>query len=278
MSGAIDLHTHTTLSDGTCEPDQLVAIAAAAGVTALAITDHEHVEACDRAAAAARWAGVTLIPGVELDAACDRGILHILGYGVDPACGVLRGRLAALRAARVARNEALCAALARTVGWIDLAEVGAAERLPLHQISVRHIVKALVREGHCDDREAAADDVARCAVRPLAKPDAATCIAWIRDAGGAAVWAHPSTVCAAGAADRAAMIRTLARHGLEGVEVIHPSHPPALEEELLGLAADAGLLATGGSDYHGARRPGRTLGIRHRRVARAVESLAGGRA
>jgi predicted metal-dependent phosphoesterase TrpH len=253
----IDLHAHTTASDGTESPTELLASAAAAGLDVIAITDHDTTSGW-AAAAAAVPAGVTLIRGAELSCSAGAVDLHMLGYLFDPQAAELRQEMDWARDDRVPRARAIVANL-----------VGAGVPLSWEQVAAQvpdgatvgrpHIADALVAAGVVPDRSAAFTEllhndsphfVGHYAVDPV------RAVSLIRAAGGVAVFAHP------GASKRGAtvgddVIAELAAAGLAALEVDHPDHDAATRERLRGLARELGLLVTGSSDYHGAGKPQR---------------------
>jgi predicted metal-dependent phosphoesterase TrpH len=255
---AVDLHTHSTFSDGSDDPGTLVRLALDAGLTALALTDHDTLAGIGEARAAAAGTGLDLVPGVELSADWDQGPIHLLAYCVEPGPGPLADRLAELQEGRARRNREILAALA------DLG-------MPLSPDDLRptpglvgrpHIAAALVRAGHAPtpaDAFALYLARGRPAYRPRPRLTTAEAVRLTRRSGGVAVLAHPHTVAAA-AADYADALVAFAALGGGGVECHYPDYPPDLQAHLAGLTRRLGLIPTGGSDYHGDLRPGIALG------------------
>jgi 3',5'-nucleoside bisphosphate phosphatase len=251
-----DLHTHSTASDGTLAPGELVRAAAAAGLTTVALTDHDTTSGW-AAAATARPAGLTLIPGAELSCrwyGVDPGIpLHLLGYLFDPAEPVLVAELARVRLAREQRAERMVDLLRADgidVSWPDVladARGGTVGR--------PHLARALVRLGLVATvSEAFGPDWLGQRYRlPKADIDVFRALALIRAAGGVAVFAHPRA-SARGRIVPDSLIVELAVAGLFGLEVEHEDHTPQQRAEVRALAADLGLVATGSSDFHGSNK------------------------
>ena len=252
-----DLHVHTTASDGTLTPTEIVRQAADAGLVVVAITDHDSIEGVPDALAAAGACRecITVIPGVELSAVYDGLDVHILGYFVNPADPELRSHLADLRAARLNRARTIIATL-DAAGYdlsldevMDLSEGGAVGR--------SHVARALVHRGHAQD---VSDAFKRLLGRgrPFYVPkDVRTpteVLQVILDAGGLPVLAHPGVT---GADD---LIPALVANGLVGLEAYHAEHDPAQQQRYASIAADHGLLVTGGTDYHGPFAPNPPLG------------------
>jgi hypothetical protein len=254
---AVDLHTHSNRSDGTDSPAELVRLALAAGLTALALTDHDTLDGIPEARAAAAGS-LDLIAGVELSVDWEAGPAHFLAYWIEPGEGPLQDRLADLAAGRARRNTEILAALA-ALGF-DLS--GEELRSGPGVVGRPHIAAALVRRGHVPDLPAAFDLYlarGRPAYRPRLRLTAAEAVALARASGGAAVLAHPHTV-AAGAEAYAAALEAFAALGGAGVECRYPDYPPDLVSHLETVTRRLGMAPTGGSDYHGAHRPGVSLG------------------
>ncbi|MBE0416287.1 MAG: PHP domain-containing protein [Coriobacteriia bacterium] len=252
-----DLHVHTAASDGTLSPADVVRRAAAQSLVAVAITDHDSVEGVAEAleTAAALGATVSVIPGVELSAVHEGRDVHILGYFVNHTDPDLRTHLADLRTARLNRARTIVEALA-AAGYevsldevMDLSDGGAVGR--------SHVARALVHRGHAAD----VSDAFRRLLgrgRPFYVPkDVRTpseVLRVILDATGIPVLAHPGVT---GVDD---LIPALVAEGLAGLEAYHSEHGPEERERYSALAAKLGLLATGGTDYHGPTAPNPSLG------------------
>jgi 3',5'-nucleoside bisphosphate phosphatase len=252
-----DLHVHTTASDGTLTPAQVVREAAASGLVAIAITDHDSIEGVPEALDASANLGdpVSVIPGVELSAVHESLDVHILGYFLDHCDPRLRVHLSDLRTARLNRARAIVETL-DAAGYelsldevMDLSEGGAVGR--------SHVARALVHRGHAAD----VSDAFRRLLgrgRPFYVPkDVRTpseVLQVILDAGGIPVLAHPGVT---GADD---LIPDLVAGGLAGLEAYHSEHDPDEQEHYALLARELGLLVTGGSDYHGPTAPNPHLG------------------
>jgi len=257
----IDLHAHTTASDGTLSPSDLVAEAVRAGLSAVAITDHDTLDAIAPASAAARRAEPPLrvIPGVELSAEHDDLEFHLLGLLIDPIAPELRRRLVAMRAEREDRAERIVERLRDLGHVLDLSTV---RNQAAHGASLGrpHVARALMTIGLVSSVNEAFDKwlgegcPAYIPKPRLAAPDA---IELIHEAGGVAIMAHPFTVPEAA---REAMVRDLARLGLDGLEVEYPRHSTADRARYQAWADELGLVATGGSDFHGANKPDIALG------------------
>jgi predicted metal-dependent phosphoesterase TrpH len=246
-----DLHCHSSASDGTRPPAEVIARAAAAGLDAVALTDHDTV-AGHRQAAAALPPGLTLLPGMELSCRRDGRSVHLLSYLFDPAHHELAAECAAIRASRVLRAQAMVdrlAGLGVPVTWDQVAAL-AGDGV----VGRPHIARAMVATGVISAPAQAFTPewigtggrahVARYALDPAAA------IALVRSAGGVTVLAHP-LASTRGLPSPDGLIEELAAAGLTGLEVDHPDHDSQQRDQLRATAARLGLASTGGSDDHG---------------------------
>ena len=252
----IDLHTHSTASDGVLAPAALVAAAARAGVDVLGLTDHDSLDALPEAVAAAREAGIVLVPGVELSAGpVDGHDVHILGYFVDPDDRTLQERLSFFRAARLDRAVRMVTALSEAGIDIALADV-----LALAQdgaVGRSHVARALVNGGHAASVDEAFERYlsrGRPFYHAKSATDPAQAVRLLLDAGAVPVLAHP------GLSDADALIPALVEAGLAGIEAYHGDHSPQDRARYEHVARSFDLLVTGGSDHHGPGTPSAPLG------------------
>jgi len=257
--GPIDLHLHTTASDGRCTPRELVERAARAGVAVMAVTDHDTTAAVAEVRVTALEHGIRTVSGVEITAVEDQHDIHVLGYFLDPGHEALGSFLRTQRAARVARVEAIGARLSAlgvpiaVEPLVAYATAGNGRSLGRPQVA-----RAMMDAGHVASVQEAFDRWLAhgrpgFVPREGASPEAVMRV--IHDAGGIASLAHPGKL---GLESR---LKTLARAGLDAVEVFHPDHDATLVERYRVLARELGILMTGGSDFHGdpahGREPGR---------------------
>jgi predicted metal-dependent phosphoesterase TrpH len=248
MTSPVDLHSHSTASDGALSPADVVALAAERGVRHFALTDHDTTAGIAEATAAAHALGVELIPAIEISAWTGREI-HILGYFIDPDHPRLRALTAQRGDERLARAAAMCERLAELGFPVELERVLARAT---GQVGRPHIAAELVAAGHCRDFSNAFDRLigndgpAYVESPRVTGPQA---IAAIHAAGGVAALAHPGV----GDPDLSGALPTLAQAGLDAVEVAHPAHDRSARRNWRRLARAHGLLCTGGSDFH---RPG----------------------
>jgi 3',5'-nucleoside bisphosphate phosphatase len=259
-SPRIDLHTHSTSSDGTDTPSELVAAAAAAGLDVVAITDHDTTAGWAEAAAALP-PGMRLVRGAEFSCVSPTGrgdrdvAVHLLGYQFDPAHPAIVAEQTRLRVERVDRLRRMIGKMAADGYPVDADAVfalipdGASAGRP-------HLARALVAAGVVGSvTEAFAELLHNGSPYYVPKADTPvrTAIEMVRAAGGITVFAHP-LARKRGRVVEPSMIADLAAAGLAGVEVDHPDHAPEDRALLRALAADTGLVATGSSDYHGTNK------------------------
>jgi predicted metal-dependent phosphoesterase TrpH len=243
----IDLHLHTTASDGMLTPSELVLRARAAGLSIISITDHDTTWGSDAAHVFARDAGLQLVPGIEITAVADGRDVHLLGYFIDTASESLRVFLDRQREDRVRRVAETGDRLAVLGCPIDVAPILAAAARG-QSVGRPQIAAALVDAGYVRTRDEAFERflaaggpayVERTGASPV------TVIDIVHTAGGIASLAHP------GLTPRDWLIAPLADAGLDALEARHSDHDAAAEAHYRALAADLGLLVTGGSDFHG---------------------------
>lgn len=254
--GPVDLHTHSSVSDGTQTPAELVRAAAAAGIGTVALTDHDSTAGWAAAALAGADAGVTVIPGMELSTRIEFASVHMLGYLFDPADDALVAETQRIRAGRMRRAEDMVRRIGQdyAITWDDVlaqATEGATVGRP-------HIADALVARGLATDRSAAFAGILHWRsgyFQPHYAPDPLTGVRLIRGAGGVPVLAHPATNSRGVIPEQ--RLRRLVDAGLFGLELDHRENRPEGVAELRRYAEKYGLAVTGSSDYHGAGKPNR---------------------
>ncbi|MDA0738206.1 MAG: PHP domain-containing protein [Nitrospirae bacterium] len=256
----IDLHLHTTYSDGSHSPDEVIQFAHEAGVTALAITDHDTVEGLPEAMAAGERLGIEIISGTELSSRYEGRETHILGYFFDWQDATFEARLTELRESREQRNPRVVEKLNQLGLDISYEEVKA--KAGAGSIGRPHIAAVLVDKGYVTSTKDAFDrylaDGAPAYVE-RESPDTREAITWIREAGGVPVLAHPHWTKRKGP-ELVEMCSTLKEAGLMGIEVFYSTHTKRQTSEYLELARKLNLLMTGGSDFHGTAKPGIYVG------------------
>lgn len=249
----IDLHLHSTASDGTCAPAEVARLAAQAGLSAIALTDHDTTAGIAECAAQCAALGLRFIPGIELSTGGDREI-HVLGYGVDPLN--MADRLHSLRDDRFSRMEKMVEKIRDAGMDVTMDDVLAmAGKAPLGR---PHAALVLVQKGYASSVKNAFDrylgDGRPCCV-PRQRMSFRLAVDWIHECGGKAVIAHPVLI----RTERRMLTQTLAamleETGADGVEAFHSAHTPSDARELETFARRAGVLVTGGSDFHGRVKP-----------------------
>lgn len=253
VAGTVDLHAHSTASDGSAAPGAAVELAHQAGVAAFALTDHDTMAGIPAAHEMAQRLGLRFIPGVELSVHQDATEVHLLGLHIADVPGMEQA-LTTFRDGRRARARTMVERLVAVGAPIDfdavLAAAGGAIGRP-------HVAKALVAAGHVRDHREAFDKylaAGRPAYVDKARLEIAEGIALIHRYGGLAIIAHP------GPDGRRERVEPLVGLGLDGLEVRHPSHSSEDVKRILALVEHFGLVPSGGSDWHGAMMGPRTLG------------------
>jgi predicted metal-dependent phosphoesterase TrpH len=255
----IDLHSHSTVSDGSESPEHVVELAAAAGCTAVALTDHDSTDGVARAAARAGQLGIELVAGCEVSCSAT-GTMHVLCYFVGDGRSPLQDELARLRDDRAVRNVEM----ARRLGELGLpvaieevtAEAGGVG------VGRPHFAAVLVRNGAASSVQDAFDRYlakGKPGYVPKARVDAASILDLATRSGGVASLAHPLSLGLEPTA-LARELQHLAELGLVGLECYYGRYDPATRGELVALADRLGLVATGGSDFHGTYKPDLSMG------------------
>lgn len=248
----VDLHLHSSASDGVDDPATLMDLAHAAGVSTVALTDHDTLAGIGEAADRAEVLGLRFIPGVELSVDHGSNKLHLLAYFTQPGPAPLNDTLARLRDGRTERNLAIVDRLVELGYDITIEDVLAEAGGP--SVGRPHIADVLVARGAFDDRTSVFEHLLHdggpaYVERPRLTAEEAIGLA--REQDSVPVVAHPATI-GARAEEMSRMFHELVDLGLGGIEAYHSMHPPALRVHLASLADDLGIAATGGSDYHGA--------------------------
>ena len=258
----IDLHTHSSISDGTDTPSALVDRARRVGLDVIALTDHDTFDGLDEAVSRGEQVGVRVVRGMELARSRAGQSVHLVAYGANPASRGLAAEMVKVRGGRMGRLAGVLQRLAELGVPVTedqvLAEVGQSP-----SVGRPHIADAMVKAGHVADRTEAFDrfladggpaHVPRYAV-PVERG-----IDLVHDAGGLAVIAHPWGRGQEHILTPEVLRRLTSEHGLDGVEVDHQDHDSTTRVQLRALAAELGLLATGSSDYHGTGKLDHELG------------------
>lgn len=256
----IDLHTHSTFSDGSLTPDAVAFEAARSGLTAVALTDHDGVDGIPRFLEACGQAGLRGVAGVEISVDVKSGAMHMLGYFVDPASGGLGETLARIRVGRAERNQEILTKLNRlgvSLSWQDVAKFADED-----VVGRPHFARALVEKGYARNKDAAFERFlgkGKSAYADRYRLTVDESIAMITNAGGVPVLAHPFTLGLHKKGLRK-LVTDLAAKGLQGIEAYYPEHDPEQHRFCLLLAQELNLAVTGGSDFHGTANPAIRLG------------------
>src|SRR5829696_3070931 len=258
----IDLHTHSSVSDGTDAPAELVRKALAVGLDVVALTDHDTFDGLDEAVAEGERLGLHVVRGMELSCSRHGNSVHVLAYGADPASPELAAEMARVRDGRLGRLAGVLTKLAELGVPVTEAEV-MAQVGDSPSVGRPHIADAMIKAGHVRDREEAFDrflaeggpaHVQRYAIELERGIDL------VHAAGGVAVIAHPWGRGREHVLPPALLSALAAEHALDGVEVDHQDHDANTRAQLRTLAAELGLLVTGSSDYHGTGKLDHDLG------------------
>ena len=257
----IDLHVHSTVSDGTLTPSELALYAKAKGLSAIALTDHDTIDGVEECRQKGLEVGVIVVPGIELSADFYGKELHILGYYLDHHNAHLKKKLEELVVARSARNHEMLDKLASLGMPLNPEELY--EDSEDNTILTRaHIAKAMLKKGYVNDRKEAFSRYigdGKPAYVPKRHFTTKACIDLIHEAGGLAVLAHPM-LYGYDQQDVTNVIRGLSSEGLDGVECIYSTHSKDEAAHLLQICLNLKLFPTGGSDFHGQNKPLLDLG------------------
>lgn len=254
MKKLVDLHTHSSASDGSLSPRELVKYAKKKGAAAISLTDHDTIEGIEAALAAGEENGLEVIPGLEISAQYTGGTMHILGYYIDPSNPALNQELHRLQEARRERNPKIIARLQALGIPITFDQIQALAR---GQIGRPHIAQALLQLGAVSSlKEAFQKYLTKGALAYVEKFrfSPLKAISLILRAGGIPVLAHPFTLNCPSLRDLKVLVEDLKANGLYGVEVFYPEHTEEQTRNYLLLAKELGLAYTGGSDFHGNNR------------------------
>ncbi len=257
----IDLHMHSTFSDGSLTPEELLATAVQAQLSAIALTDHDSTRGLPRFLEAARGTTVRALPGVEISADFEGGTMHMLGYFIRHDDPKLNEGLEWIRNGRELRNAEILRKLNELgcdLTWDEVKSYAGED-----VVGRPHFAQAMIAKGFIKEKDEAFDRylgrgkpayAERLRYTPVASAQL------IRDAGGVAVLAHPFTLNLGMTALRALLVE-LKSAGLDGIEVYYSEHNSDLQRQYHQLAKELNLVATGGSDFHGALSPDIRMGV-----------------
>ncbi len=256
---SLDLHIHSTFSDGTMPPAELVALACKKGLTAISLTDHDTMAGVEPAVQAAEGLALEIVPGLEISVSHADISLHILGYYMDTNNPGLNEALGRLQAGREMRNTTILERLAEQ--GIDVSPEDLRRVSPSGQTGRPHIARVMLEKGAVwSMQEAFARYLGRgaCAYVSRTVLSSAEAIRIIRGAGGIAVLAHPLQLDST-LEKLPSFLKELVPLGLAGLEGYYPTHSAKIRRKIMEIASEFGLLLTGGSDFHGDIKPGTSL-------------------
>jgi hypothetical protein len=252
----IDLHTHSTVSDGSDAPGDIPRLAAAAGCSAVALTDHDRLDGVAEARSSAASVGIELVPGCEISCSVVRGTMHLLVYFVEPGPGPLQDELVRLQEVRDRRNEEMCSLLGLSYSELQAEAGGMGAGRP-------HAAALLVRAGRASSIQDAFDQwLAKGRPGYVEKERLAPAVA-VRlalQSGGVPVLAHPRSLDL-DPLPLAGAIAELADLGLVGMECLYGRYADDERKELAAIASILDLVVTGGSDHHGTYKPDLAVGV-----------------
>ncbi len=259
----IDLHTHTTASDGSLSPEELISLAREIGLSGIAVTDHDTTDGVAPARAEAERIGMLFVPGIEISAEyTEHGTMHILGYFIDEKNGYFEETLLFLKESRRERNPKMITLL--NEAGVDITMDDVVEEAGGGQVGRPHFARAMIRKGFCASTSEAFDKYIAKGAPCYVNKDRLTpkdSIDLIRRAGGVPVLAHPKTLKLPGQKDLKSLLKDLVKKGLMGLECYYFSNSKEEEANSLALARELGLLIVGGTDFHGKNKPKVRLGV-----------------
>jgi predicted metal-dependent phosphoesterase TrpH len=260
--GNIDLHLHTTASDGVMTPSEIVNYAKNKGLLAIAITDHDTIEGLEEGLLEGERIGLEVIPGIEISAEHSPGSMHLLGFFIDIHHPTLKERLGYLQKARAERNPRMAEKLNKL--GIDITFDEVLKASGGGQVGRPHFAQVLIEKGYVRSFQEAFDRFLKkggSAYVEKMRFSAEESIHFINEANGVAVLAHPNTLQLNGYSELENLILRLVRKGLRGIEAYYPEHSAQEVAQYKTLAERHGLLVTGGTDYHGIEKNGLDIGV-----------------
>jgi predicted metal-dependent phosphoesterase TrpH len=262
LMGYVDLHLHTTASDGVLSPSEIVRYAKAKGLQAIAITDHDTIEGCEEGLSEGERIGFEVIPGIEISAEYSPGSMHILGFFLDIQHPLLSERLEYLQKARAERNPKIVAKLNQLGIEVTYEEVLKASGGG--QVGRPHFANVLLEKKVVRSFQEAFDRFLKKGAPAYVDKFRFTskeALHFINEARGVAVLAHPNTLGVNGLSELEKLILQLVDEGLKGIEVYYPEHSAMEVAQYKTLADRYSLLSTGGTDYHGIEKNELDIGV-----------------
>ena len=259
---SIDLHSHSTVSDGTMTPESVIGLAKTQNLSAIALTDHDCIDGLEAAMAEGKQQGIEVVPGLEISAKFDKGTMHILGFFIDPQAGSLRKQLNQLQEGRRQRNPRIVKKL-QSLG-LDITYDEVVEASGGGQVGRPHFAKVLIQKGYVSSIEEAFEKFLKKGAPGYMEKfgfSPQKSIELIHQAGGVAVIAHPFTLGLSTSEMEQGVMSDLKRAGLDGIEVYYSKNSPRDTLHYMRLCDNFELLPSGGSDFHGENKPGINLGV-----------------
>jgi len=260
--GYVDLHLHTTASDGVKTPAEIVRYAKAKGLQAIAITDHDTIEGLEEGLSEGKKIDFEVIPGIEISAEHSPGSMHLLGFFIDIHHPLLNDRLGYLQKARAERNPKIVEKLNQL--GIDVSYEEVLKASGGGQVGRPHVAQVLFEKGYVRSFQEAFERFLKKGAPAYVEKlrfTAKESIHFINEAKGVAVLAHPNTLSMNGYSELENLIIQLVKEGLKGIEVYYPEHSALEVAQYRILAERYGLLMTGGTDYHGMEKNGLEIGV-----------------
>src|SRR5512136_2587139 len=260
--GNVDLHLHTTASDGVMTPSEIVNYAKSKGLVAIAITDHDTIEGLEEGLLEGERIGLEVIPGIEISAEHSPGSMHLLGFFIDINHPILKERLEYLQRARAERNPRMAEKLNKlgiNITFDEVLKVSGGG-----QVGRPHFAQVLIEKGYVRSFQEAFDRFLKKGAPAYVEKmrfSAEESIHFINEANGVAVLAHPNTLQLNGYSELENLILRLVKKGLRGIEAYYPEHSALEVAQYKTLAERHGLLVTGGTDYHGIEKNGLDIGV-----------------
>ncbi len=260
--GYVDLHIHTTASDGVMSPSEVVRYAKSKGLQAIAITDHDTIDGVSEGLEEGKKIGLEVIPAIEISVQYDHGSMHLLGYFIDIDHPLLNEKLRELQKARAERNPKMIEKLNQLGIPITYEEVLRASGGG--QVGRPHFAQVLVEKRYVGSFQEAFERYLKKGAPAYVDKFRFTsqeAIKFITEANGVAVLGHPNTLGLNGPIELEQLLMNLIREGLKGIEVYYPEHSPSETVQYKSMAERYGLVITGGTDYHGIEKNGVDIGI-----------------
>jgi len=261
-TGYVDLHLHTTASDGVMSPSQIVGYAKYKGLQAIAITDHDTIEGLEEGLSEGKKIGFEVIPGIEISAEHSPGSMHLLGFFLDILHPLLNERLRYLQKARAERNPKIIEKLNRL--GLDITYEEVLKASGGGQVGRPHFAQVLLEKSYVRSYQEAFERFLKKGAQAYVDKlrfSAKEAIHFINEASGIAVLAHPNTLHMNQYSELEKLILQLIEDGLKGIEVYYPEHSALEVAQYKNLAERYGLLMTGGTDYHGIEKGELDIGV-----------------